>query len=90
MGNIGLRPISKVVYPPFAEYGLVPTGRRHRYQSPEIRINCRSASTPRGTRHWASGLLGESANDHDLPVGQVDDLVRGAAEYQPGQVAAAP
>lgn len=31
-----------------------------------------------------------SADDQDWPVAEVNDLVRGAAEEQPGQVAAAP
>jgi nitroreductase len=56
-----------------------------------------ATSVPRHT--WQdgplSGLLGApdgegSADDEDRPVGEMDDLVRGAAQDEPGQIAAAP
>src|SRR6266498_340708 len=71
-----------------------PPGSRARQSRPATRSSsrleplakCRGARQSRAPRHFGFG----SANDKHGAVGQVDHLVRGAAEDKPGKVAAAP
>jgi Multicopper oxidase len=65
-----------------AGYPTVRSGRRVPVGRPVLAC--------RGPWSWAVGPAGGSADDQDRAVGEVDDLVRRAAQDQPGQVAAAP